>query len=199
MKRMAFCTIVLVLVLGIAACSRKEKHINVNDITASTMLARADGELQVATIEEFDKAYYKLDELKDFIEKEVSSYNKSAGADLIKVNKVELRDKKAVMLLTYKGIKDYSAFNKVKAAYFNGGANHASLDLPKTLVNVENKSHASTTEVLRNDKLKILVLNEPYHIRVGGKVAYYSDNASLIDDNEVESTSGGITVVVYKP
>lgn len=199
MKKLAICTIVVLLILGTAGCSGKVKHINVKDVTVSTMLARANGELQVATIEDFEKSYYKLSELQEYIGKEVASYNKSAGAESITVDSIEKLDNKAVMLLTYKGMKDYATFNKVTAAYFNGGVKDRTLNLPTTLINSKNKSLASTEEVLQNEKYKILVLTEPYNIIVNGSIKFYSENVTPIDDNEVQGAAEGMTVIVYKP
>jgi hypothetical protein len=198
MKKLAACSVIFLLILQMMGCSGKFKHIDISDITGSTMLARANGELQVATVEDFSKSYYDLKELQNFIDKEIASYNKSAGADSITADKVEKQDHKAIMLLTYKGMKDYATFNKVTAAYFNGGVKDNTLNLPSTLVNAKSKALASTDEILQNDKLKILVLNEPYHIIVDGKVKYYSDNATLINDKEVQGADKGMTIVVYK-
>ena len=41
-------------------------------------------------------------------------------------------------------------------------------------------------------------MNEPYHIIVGGKVKYYSENAKPIDNNEVQGSAEGMTIVVFK-
>lgn len=199
MKKLAFYTCILLLFIGAGGCSQREKKIDLNDITVSTILAKSTGEIQVATVEDFDKDYYNISELKDFINKEVSSYNKVAGADKITVNSVEEINNKAVMLLTYSGMDQYAAFNDVMAAYFNGGVEDNQLDLPNTLVTSKNKALASTEEVLKNEGYKVLVFNEPYNIMVEGKVKYYSENATSIDSNEVQGAAEGTTIVVFKP
>jgi hypothetical protein len=199
MKKLVLCTIMLLLVLGTAGCSKEEIFITTDEITSDTLLAKANGQLQVATVEDFDKSYYQLSELEEFVKNEIDLYNQSAGDAKVTMDDVQLRNGKAVMLLSYTGMDQYCAFNNAAAAYFNGGITDNPLKLPTTLINTKNESLASTEEVLQNEKYKVLVLNEPYNIIVDGKVKYYSENAKLVEDNIIQSTEEGITVIVFKP
>jgi hypothetical protein len=199
MKKLVLCTILLLFVLGTAGCSKEIKKISADDVTVSTILVKSNGKLQVATVEDFDKTYYKLSDLQDYIAKEVDDYNKANGEDKIKVDDVQLRDGKAIMVLTYAGMEQYATFNHLSAAYFNGGVDEVGLDLPTTLISTKNESLASTQEIIQNNKYKILVMNEPYHIIVDGKVKYYSENSKLIKDNKVQGAAEGMTIVVFQP
>lgn len=199
MKKLLFCTLLLLFLMGATSCSKENITIKVDEITDDTLLAKPDGTLQVATVEDFDKSYYNLGELEDFVKNQVNTYNKSQGKDDIEIDDVQLRGGKAIMLLTYGGMEPYSGFNEVKAAYFTGGADSSALELPATIINSKNNSLASTKEILSNNKYKILVIYEPYNIMVDGKVKYYSENAKLIDENTVKAASEGATIVVYKP
>ncbi len=199
MKKWFLCTILLLLILGTAGCRKEEKFLTADDISTNTLLAKSNGVLQVATVEEFDKTYYKLSELKDFISKEIDKYNKAAGEDKITLDDVQLNSGKAIMLLTYSGMDQYAGFNDVTAAYFNGGVTDMPLDLPSTLVSVKNGTLASTQEIIQSDKYKILVMNEPYDIIVDGTIKYYSENATYVDNNKLQGAAEGMTIVVFKP
>ncbi len=199
MKKIAFCTMLLLLILGAAGCNKEEKFIITEEVTTDSILAKANGVLQVATVEDFDKSYYNLGELKDFITKKIDEYNKKAGSEKIKIDDVRLKSGKAIMLLTYTGMEQYANFNNVTAAYFNGGITENPLNMPETLINVKDGSLASTQEVLQNGKYKILVLTEPYDIIVDGKIKYYSENAVLSEDNTIKGAEDGMTIVVFKP
>ncbi|HHV12532.1 MAG TPA: hypothetical protein GXX75_19850 [Clostridiales bacterium] len=196
MKRIVLCTIALLLISGAVGCTKEE--LRVGEITADTMVARANGELQVATVEAFDKDYYNLEELKRYIQEQVDTYNTKAGGEKITVDDVDKKENNAVMILTYSGMDQYSSFNEVPAAYFSGGVENISLKLPSTLVNAKDGSLASTDEILKDEKYRILVLNEPYHIIVDGKIKYYSEKATLVDDNEIDGTAEDMTIVVFK-
>lgn len=200
MKRLFFCALVLFFSIGLTSCLGKEKSIDIDDVTDSTMLARTNGEIQVATVEDFNKDYYDISELKDYINKEIDAYNKKAGDVKIKVNKVKEKKKKAIMLLTYSGMGQYAAFNEVTSAYFAGGPDKKMpFALPTTLVNADNKELVSTQEVIADEKNKVLILTEPYHIVVDGKVKYYSENVEYTDSNEVKSAKNGMSIIVFKP
>ncbi|MGF7142956.1 hypothetical protein HNQ56_001378 [Anaerotaenia torta] len=199
MKKLFLCTIALLLIVGAAGCKKEEAFISIDNITADTILAKSNGVLQVATVEDFEKSYYDLNELKSFIENKIDGYNQKAGAGKITVDAVEIHNGNAIMLLTYSGMDQYAAFNEASAAYFNGGVTDVPLNLPTTLVTAKNGTLASTQEVLGDSKLKILVMNEPYDIMVDGTVRYYSENAAYVDSHTVRGAQEGMTVVVYKP
>lgn len=199
MKKWILCAIMLLFILGTAGCRKEEKFLTVDDVTTNTILAKANGILQVATVEDFDKPYYQLSELKEFVAKEIDTYNKKAGEDKINLEDVELRSGKAIMLLTYSGMDQYANFNDVTAAYFSGGVTEVPLDLPATLVNEKNGSLVSTQEIIQSDKYKILVMNEPYDIVVDGSIKYYSENATYVDENKLQGAAEGMTIVVFKP
>jgi hypothetical protein len=199
MKKLILCAIMLLFILGTAGCSKEDVKLTADNVTTNTILAKSNGVLQVATIEEFNKPYYNLNELEDFIANEVAVYNKAAGEQKVTIEDVKLNDGKAVLLLTYSGMDQYANFNDAVAAYFNGGVSEVPLDLPATLVSEKNGSLASTQEIIGNNKLKILVMNEPYEIIVDGTIKYYSENATYVDDNKVQGATEGMTIVVFKP
>lgn len=199
MKKFTLCTMLLLLILGAAGCKKEERFITADEVTTNTILAKANGVLQVATVEDFDKNYYNLGELQEFIAQKIDAYNKEAGSEKIKVDDVSLKGSKAIMILSYSGMDQYANFNGVTAAYFNGGITENPLDLPETLVSEKDGSLASTQEVLQNSKYKILVMTEPYDIIVDGKIKFYSENAVLSEDETIKGTEDGMTIVVFKP
>ena len=199
MKKTAFCMLLFLLILNAVGCRREEKYITADEVSVNTMLAKSNGVLQIATVEDFDKGYYNLSELEEFIAGEINKYNKKAGDNKIVIDDVQQHGQKAVMLLSYSGMDQYTAFNEVSAAYFNGGVTDITLNLPATLVSVKDGSLASTEEVLKDTKYKILVINEPYNVIVDGKVKYYSEGVQQLDGSTVESASEGMTVIVFKP
>ncbi|MDF2539678.1 MAG: hypothetical protein K0S76_2699 [Herbinix sp.] len=199
MKKLALCSILLLFLFTLAGCNKKDIDITTEDITVNTIVAKADGKLQVALVDLFDKPYYNLNELEEFAQNEINEYNKSIGEDKVVMDDIELKDGKAVIILSFAGMEQYANFNQVSAAYFNGGIKDNPLSLPETLVNADGEETANTQEVLQNQKYKIIVLNELYDIIVDGTVKFYSENASLGAKNMVHGAAEGMTVVVYKP
>ncbi len=203
MKRLISFTLVFVMLLGLTGCSNKIKYIDAGDVTKSTMLARADGSLQVATVEKFDKNYYNLSELNDFIGKQVVQYNDQVKTENIKVDKIDVRDidgsKCAVVLLSYTSMKDYADFNKVMAAFFHGGVKEVTFEIPDQLINAKGGVLIDSDDIVKDKGFRILAVSEPLHVVVDGKVKFYSQNAKKIDSNEIEASGEGTTIIVYKP
>ncbi len=198
MKKYFFAAILLLMVLAVTGCSKKEINITAEDITTNTMLVKRNGTLQVAIVEDFTKAYYKLGELEEFVKKEISTYNQTAGTDAVAIKELSMKNGKAVMLLSYSGMALYSAFNKVTAAYYSADTKDVSLELPDQFINAKNGTKVDHSTAFKNGKNRVLVVYEPYDIIVDGKVKYYSGNATMAED-VVKSSGEGATVVIYEP
>jgi hypothetical protein len=199
MKKLIFCAVLLLFVASAVSCRKEDRILKTEDITVNTMLAKPDGKLQVAIVDTFDKDYYNLTELEEFAKNEINVYNQKAGGNKVTMDDVREKNGDAIILMSYDGMEQYSNFNQVTAAYFNSGIDNISLALPDTLVNVKEKTSASTAEVIKSNGYKVLVLNEPYNVIVDGTVKYYSDNAKLLEKDKVKTAQEGTTVIVYKP
>ena len=200
MRKLFLYTVIILCLLGISGCSKKDITITIDDVSENTMVAKSDGVIQVATVEKWDQSYYQLSELEEFIKEKINGYNSVEGEKKVTIdeNGLGLRDGKAIMLLTYAGMEQYSEFNEVGAAYFNGGLKDVSLNLPKTLVAVKDDKAVETSDVIQNSKYKILVINEPYQVIVDGKIRYYSSNAKVEDDHTIQTASDDMTVIVFQ-
>jgi thioredoxin-related protein len=199
MKRVLICIIFLVSILLMAGCNKKEIFITTDDITSDTMLVKRDGSLLVAIVEDFDKSYYNLDELNEFVSKEVNAYNNKVGSKEVTIEELGLKNGKAVMILRYSKMAHYSAFNNMPAAYFSAGTENVALELPSQYVDTRKNSVVDKDTALKNSKNQVLVLYEPYEIIVEGDIRYYSENATYIEKGKVKSNSEDMTVVIYKP
>mgnify|MGYP000877071342 CR=1 FL=1 len=199
MKKLIFSGILLLCLTGITGCTKEDLSLTAKNVEMDTLLAKSNGAVQAATVEEFDKDYYNLNELEEFVMEEINSYNQVSGGENVVMDELELKDGNAVMILSYTGMKHYAEFNKVMAAYFNGGNKEIPLELPGSLVDVKNGSAVNTVDVLHNEKLKILILDEPFDVVVDGAIQYHSDNAVIVDKNKLHGAAEGLTVIAYKP
>ncbi len=199
MRRIIFASILLIFILSAAGCSKKELYISTEDVTSNTMLVKRNGQLQVAIVEDFSKAYYKLNELEEFVKKEINTYNKNAGGEDVTIEDLKLKNGNAVMLIGYTGMKHYASFNKVMAAYFAADTKDVALELPDQYVSAKNGDLVDRSTALKDGKYRVLVVYEPYDVIVDGSVKYYSNNAKPGKDNVIHSADEGATVIIYKP
>jgi hypothetical protein len=180
-------------------CAKEEYILKTENISTNTLLVKNNGAVQAATVEEFDKDYYNLNELEEFVMKEINSYNQASGGENVIMDSLERKDNKAIMILSYTGMQHYSEFNHVMAAYFNGGVKEISISMPQTLISAKEGSNHNTMEVIQNEKYKVLAVYEPFDVVVDGAIQFISDNAVLVEKDKVQSANEGMTVIVFKP
>lgn len=199
MKRILIYLISTIVILLMAGCSKEEIFITADDIAGDTMLVKRNGSLYVAIVEEFDKSYYNLDELNEFVSKEVNAYNNKVGGQEVTIEELELKNGKAVMILGYTKMEHYSAFNSMPAAYFSSGTENVALELPANYMDTRKNTLVNKDTAMKNGKNQVLVLYEPFEIIIEGDIRFYSDNATLVEESKVKSNSEDMTVVIYRP
>lgn len=199
MKKFLLYTVLTLCLVLTAGCKTKNRELTVEDVKNSTILVKNDGTVQAATIETFEKNNYSLDELKGFITKEIGKYNQDNEADSIVINTLEVKDGNAVLILNYKSLENYTAFNKVKASFTTAAdAKSSKLELPDVYVNVKDGANTSPDVALKNSKYKVLVLNEKTDVMVDGKVKFFA-NGTLHGKSNFETGSAEPSVIIYKP
>ncbi|MDF2543249.1 MAG: hypothetical protein K0S47_2967 [Herbinix sp.] len=199
MKKLALGTLLLLCILSMAGCKRRDIILTTDEISENTMVIKRNGGIQVAIVEGFDKDYYSLSELEEFVTKEVTSYNERAGSDEVAIDDLQIKDNNAIMLLSYSGMQHYTNFNEVYGAFFQAGQPDTIPELPDTYINVKEGTLTAKKDALSNKDYRVLVVKEAFDIKVSGKIKYYSDNAVLGEDNMIQSPVDELTVIVYKP
>lgn len=199
MKRTLIYIITILSFLMLVGCSKKEIFLTADDIVNDTILVKRDGGLYVAIVEDFDKNYYNLSELNEFVSKEVNAYNNKVGSNEVTIEGLALKDGKAVMILEYTKMAHYSAFNNMPAAYFSANTENVALELPSKYMDVKKDATVDKDVAMKNSKNQVLVLYEPYEIIVEGKIKFHSSNATYVDENKIMSNSEDMTVVIYRP
>lgn len=198
MKKLALSIVILLSLFTITGCQDEELLLLADEVTSNTILMKQDGSLQVALVESFDKTYYSLSELEEFVMDEINKYNKGVGNDVITMIDRQQKNGKAIVILNYAGMQHFATFNDVIAAYFNTNQATEAFPLPDSFVTAKDRKPASLNKVLDN-KYKVLVIQGAYDILVEGNVKYFTDNVTLISDNKVQSLDGKMSAIVYKP
>ncbi len=199
MQKFLLYTVLAFCLIFTAGCKNKERIISVDEVKNNTILVKNDGTVQSATVETFDKEYYNLDELKTFITDQIGKYNQTNGQDAIVFGSLDLKDGNAVLILNYSNLEHYKTFNKVDATLTTTvDAKSSNLELPDVYVSASDGAYASPDVALKNDKYKILIVNEKTDVIVDGTVKYFT-NAALLSKSNLQTNSEEKSVIVYKP
>ena len=185
---------------------------------ASGIYVDRSGAVKSAELESFDnsafeEARYDEAELKSFVEEAVIAYNQEKGAAAVayaseleekdavlpvSVEKLEVKDAKAELILDYQSAEDYLVFNEadetitelvVQSAPSAVGAG-ISLD---GLVNTKGET-VDASKAKTNEKYTVLTLTGTTTAVVNGKIAGVSGDVAIQDEHTV-SISGSAVVL----
>lgn len=198
MKKSILVSILSLMVIFLFGCST-EKSINVDEVKANTILLKNDGTIQAATVETFDKDYYSSEELETFITDKINEYNGSNTTEpAITFGKLKVESGKATLLLKYTNLEDYNTFNEKGVVFTTAEGAKGSDNLPEVFVNASNGAFVAPDVALKNNKYKVIVLNDTTELVVDGKIKYFT-NGELISKSRFKASGEKESVVIYKP
>lgn len=199
MKKFTLCSVITIFFLMLVGCKKEEIVISTDSVQTATILINDDGTVQAATVEEFDKEYYNLSELQTFITEQINDYNQTQEGEGILLESLELVDGKAVMILNYTTMEDYSLFNQVEAYYSTiEGLSTSGIILPDAFISASDGAFASQELATKNSKYQVVAIDEDIDLMVDGTIKYYS-NGILADDSKLQTGSDGKAYVIFKP
>ncbi len=184
------------LFIGLTGCG-KDIELTVENVEKNTLAIREDNTLQVALIDSFDKDYYDIEEFKNFINKEIVSYNNTHGENSLALDAIESQGDKVVMIITYSNMEHYTRFNSVEGQ-LAGTKSVAQVDgtFPESFITAKGEA-VTVAEALEKEEHKVFAINEDIHILVDGKIVYYS-NGEYIDSQTLQSDEEAMTYLIYK-
>ncbi|MBO6163857.1 MAG: hypothetical protein J6N77_02285 [Lachnospiraceae bacterium] len=188
--------------------------------TASGIYADKDGSVKSAEFESFDNSdfpeeRYNADELTAFVEEAVIAYNTEQGAAAearlpekadeettlpVSVEKLEVAEGKAELILAYESTTDYLTFNEaddtitamaIQTAPAAVGAGVSLDGLSNTKGEMVDATKAKT-----NEKYFVLTLTGTTTAVVNGKIAGVSGDVEIVDEHTVNIS--GDAVVLFR-
>lgn len=198
MKKYILVSILSLMAIFLFGCSQ-EKAINVEEVKVNTVLFKNDGTIQAATVETFDKDYYNSAELETFITDRINEYNSTDTAEAITLGSLKVDNGNAILLLNYANLNAYNAFNETNVVFTTAAAAKAGEGtLPEVFVSASDGAYVAPDVALKNDKYKVIVLNDNTELVVDGKIKYFT-NGKLISKSKFQASGEKESVVIYKP
>ncbi len=173
---------------------------NTGNIERNTIVVKKDGSVLGAIIEDFSDSKYVSEELKAMLEEEIAAYNAKAGEGRVTLETYEVtEDKKVKVYLEYASFEDYAGFNE--ETFFAGTVSEA-YEAGYEFVDMKNVSGEGAAmgkaDVLEKGSMKIVIFEEPVHVRVNGKISYISSGMTVEGKKEaVADNEEGMTGTFY--
>ncbi len=169
-------------------------------VTSNTLEVTEEGRLIAYIVEDFDKDYYDINELKDMVNAEISAYNEAnaslsteAGRAPVIVDKVMMAEdgsRKAVVALNFQGIAAYMDYMGEEVFFGTvSEAINAGYEMEGVLKAVKNGEALIGDKLKKNGEKKILIVGDEVTVRTYNAVQYLSNNASLTTNGYVDATA----------
>ena len=179
-------------------------------ITSNTLEVTEDGRLIAYIVEDFDKDYYDINELKTMVEDEAAKYNQAkaslvseAGQVPITVEKVIMAEdgsKKAVVALNFANAAVYTDYMGLEAFYGTvAQATEKGYVLDGMLKAVKNDEPLIGETLKKSQDKTILIIKDAVTVRTYNKVQYLSKNASITAEGFVNAeTKDELKYIIIK-
>lgn len=189
MKRFGQIVLVFLLCVGMfTGCGTSYKA------DESTVFVLKDGKIVSTDVEKFNEKTYDKDGLKDYVKKEIDTYNEKNGKGSVSLKKLDIGDKKATLTIAYHTAEDYQKFNDMEL--YTGSvaeALAAGYSFDGSFASVKNgKIKACKSSAFLDDSsYKVVVIRGNTNVKVKGTICYVSTtNTSYVDAQTIAIKEG---------
>jgi hypothetical protein len=192
MKKVQFAMVVMAMMLVLSGCTNYAKTYDNN-----TLVLKGNGSLVEIAVEDFSESSVNAEDVTSYVEEQIDDFNQEAGSKSVKKQSMNTSDmSKVKLVLTYKDMDSFNAFNSLECSLSDFEDVKESDDLKGKFQSVEEESVkvAGMTDV---DKAKVLILSEATDVVLNGDLLYYNDQVSVKDG--VITTSGeDNAIIIFK-
>ena len=106
--------IIFVLAVGcLTGCASDAKKYDTN-----TIIVKKSGAVEEVAVEDYSDSSVKAEDLKTYIEEQITAYNDENGKNAVKRQSLNTEDmSKAKLLLSYKSMNDFNEFNSLECSF----------------------------------------------------------------------------------
>lgn len=167
-----------------------------------------DGSVTAIMADSFEEPYYQQSELEKMISEETAAYNEMAGADSIRMEKVESQNGVVNVIMNFTDDTHYADY--MDAIFYMGTIAEAAemgADLDQTLYDFQNMDNTiNGTQISDTEKTYILITDEtmnhfPVAIETFGKILYVSDGLTDGGDDTVvraEDRTEALSYIIFE-
>ncbi|MGN0438404.1 MAG: hypothetical protein ACI4F4_07750 [Lachnospiraceae bacterium] len=191
MKKLRILILPMILVCLCCGCTNYAEEYSQN-----TLIVKGNGSLVEVSVDNYKDTNIKAEELNQYIDDQISTYNEENGKGSVKKKKLLMEDMSEIKLvMTYKNIDCYNGFNSYECVL----ANYEEVDkalLSGAFTDMDGKA-VKKDEFKDVEKAKVLVVSEPIDVVINKDVLYYNKNVS-IKKGVITTTGKGNGVIIYK-
>jgi hypothetical protein len=156
-----------------------------------------DGKVEEFIIESFDKDYYDMDELHEFVISDIQRFNQDE--ELIKIKNIEEREEFVQLTYEFETLEAYNNYMKCTITKESMKNYDGALDIGD-LYSVKTQNKVTEDEWLKLEKAQIISIEslDEKLISVPGKIEFISENFDYVDEYTVKNKTQAIGFIIYK-
>lgn len=191
MKKLRIMVMTLLLMCLCSGCTNYAEKYSKN-----TLIIKNNGTLIEVAVEDYKDTKIKAEDLTNYIEEQIRTYNDENGKGLVKKNKLLTEDmSKVKLVLKYKNIESYNGFNAYECVL----TDYSEVDKEY----LSGSFTGSDGKKVKKDKFKnvenakVFVISEPTDIIIDKEILYYNSQVS-IKNGVITTTGKSEAVIIYK-
>ena len=186
--------LIVLLVFLVSGCGQSMEP------EVSSIFIDNKGQVTGAWIEDFSQDNYNLEELIEMTNSEIATYNDYIQEERVKLISLTEENNIVKLMIQYKSYEDYKNMNQEEL--FVGTVTHAiekGYEFEAALADVKNPDKMLEQSGIHElGDRKVVITNEPMHIVVPKNIKFYSEQASLINEKEIDNFYlDGFTYIIY--
>ena len=190
MKKLQGLAVMVCMIGLLTGCDNYSKQYDTN-----TLVVKGNGSIVEVSVEDFKGASVDAEGITSYVEEQIDTFNEGSDSK-IKMKSIDTEDMSNVKLvLSYKDIDSFNAFNLLDYSFVDvAGAKEA--DLTGSFTSSDDKK-TSPSDIMAEDKGKVLTVTEATDVVVKGTILYYNDEVTIKDG--VAKTSGNKkAIIIFK-
>lgn len=192
MRKIKLAIVFVLAVSCLTGCASDAKKYDKN-----TVIVKKNGAMEEIAVEDYTDSSVQAEDLKTYIEEQITSYNDENGKNSVKKQSLDTEDmSKAKLLLSYKSMDDFNGFNSLECS-FAGIEDVKESDLTGSFKSAEDGKSAKKADILESKKAKVVTLSEKTNVVVKGTLLYYNDQVTVKDD-VISTTGKENAIIIFK-
>lgn len=194
MKKVTGILLILAVIAASVGCAKGEK------VKETTLYIEDNGKVKEAIVDKDKNVNVSEKELTKWVDEAIEEYNKE-NKNALEVTQCEVEDNTVRVSIEYASLKDYSAFNNVKA--FDGtvaDAKKAGFEMAGEFLSTKGKPSITYAELEDSKEYHLIIIEDPQTLVLEEDVLYASSNVKVEKNKAIiESGTKELAYMIYKP
>lgn len=203
MKKHHIIGILMLAILFIGGCSKKEVKIKIDKVSEDTFFVNQEDKIELIIAEDFKESHYDLIELENFIEDELKKHNDILNEEVVSLKALVQNKNQAIMQMEFLDIHEFNRYLEVDSDYFilSEATKEQLSRIPDELLTVKKGKTILKEDIIsskKNKNYKVIILDEAYDVLIDGSIICFNEGTTVTSKNSAKSMEDAQTIIIFK-